>query len=142
MGVMDSDTLSIGELADAAGLSRRAVRFYVQQKLIDPPEGLGRGNHYGKSHLSQLQRIAELQSMGHSLDEIRQILAGAAVQPPDAPRRRPRARVEAELWSRMKIGPGIELSFDATAYSPSAQELLELRDVIRKRFGVDIESET
>jgi hypothetical protein len=30
--------MSIGELADAAGLSRRAIRFYVQQGLLPAPE--------------------------------------------------------------------------------------------------------
>jgi hypothetical protein len=37
---------SIGELADATGVSRRTVRFYVQRGLIDPPVGLGRASHY------------------------------------------------------------------------------------------------
>ncbi|MEY4233738.1 MAG: hypothetical protein RL635_705, partial [Chloroflexota bacterium] len=34
--------MSIAQIAEAVGLTRRAIRFYVQQRLIDPPVGLGR----------------------------------------------------------------------------------------------------
>jgi DNA-binding transcriptional MerR regulator len=136
MTVMESDSLSIGELADAAGLSRRAVRFYVQQKLLSAPAGVGRGRHYGREHLNQLRRIGELQSAGHSLDEIRQIFEGQHIEP--TPRRRVvRPLVLAELWTRLSVGEGIELHFDASRYSLPAQDLAEMRDTIRQAFGLD-----
>jgi len=131
---MENAALSIGELADAAGLSRRAVRFYVQQKLLDPPTGVGRGRHYGREHLNQLRRIAALQSAGHSLDEIRQVFDGQNVEP-SAARRRVRPLVSTELWTRLSIADGIELNFDARRFSPSAEDLAELRDQIRRVFG-------
>jgi DNA-binding transcriptional MerR regulator len=130
---MESEMLSIGELADAAGLSRRAVRFYVQQKLLDPPAGVGRGRHYGREHLNQLKRIATLQSSGHSLEEIRQIFDGQSVEPATA-RRRIKPLVSTELWTRLSIADGIELNFDARRFSPSAEDLSELRDEIRRVF--------
>ena len=68
--------IGINELAAASGLTRRAIRFYVQQKLLSPPTGLGRSSQYDTSHLDRLRRIAELQQSGHSLDAIRQILNG------------------------------------------------------------------
>src|SRR5688500_10841057 len=80
---MESGELSISELADAAGLSRRAIRFYVQQKLLPTPLGRGRGKHYDASHLQRLKRIAELQAAGHSLDAIRRILEGGAANVAD-----------------------------------------------------------
>src|SRR5438874_11119936 len=132
---MNPDALSIGELADAAGLSRRAVRFYVQQKLLEPPAGVGRGRHYGREHLNQLRRIAELQSAGHSLDEIRQIFDGQRVTPL-APRRRVRPLVVSELWTRVRIADGVELHFDARKFSPGAEELGDLRDSIRRTFEI------
>jgi DNA-binding transcriptional MerR regulator len=128
--------LSIGELADAAGVSRRAVRFYVQQRLIAPPAGVGRGRHYGTEHLNQLRRIHELQTRGHSLEEIRQILRGQEVAPPE-PRRRPRALLAAELWARVRVAEGIELNFDARKFSPVAEDLAALRDAIRRTFGIE-----
>jgi len=71
--------MSIEELADAAGLTRRGVRFYVQSGLLPAPLGVGRGRHYDASHLERLRRVRELQAQGHSLEEIRQILAGKRV---------------------------------------------------------------
>src|SRR3954449_10380202 len=105
---MESSEMSIGELADAAGLSRRAIRFYVQQGLLPTPTGRGRGRHYDGTHLLALGRIAELQAAGHSLDAIRMILKGQPAPAPAAspapgrngqPKRRP--ALAAELWTRL-----------------------------------------
>ena len=75
---MDADRLSIDELADAAALTRRGIRFYVQQRLIPAPHGVGRGKHYDASHLERLRQIRELQNAGNSLEEILRILEGQA----------------------------------------------------------------
>lgn len=61
---------SIGALADAAGVSRRTVHFYVQRGVIDPPLGRGRGCHYDARHLAQIRRVRELQRRGVPLAEI------------------------------------------------------------------------
>ena len=45
-------TFSIGSLAEAAGVSRRTVRFYVQGELLEPPIGPGRGAHHTEAHAS------------------------------------------------------------------------------------------
>ena len=140
---MESGELSIGELADAANLSRRAVRFYVQQKLLPTPLGRGRGRHYDRSHLDRLRRIAELQSAGHSLDAIRQILDGKPVaaaalksesdngaRPPT----KPKPALSAELWTRLRLTDGVELSFDSTKHQPDVHDLLALRDAARDLF--------
>src|SRR3954452_11432244 len=118
---MESGELSIGELADAANLSRRAVRFYVQQKLLPTPLGRGRGRHYDRSHLDRLRQIAELQSAGHSLDAIRQILDGkpapSALKAESDNGARPvrsKPALSAELWTRIRLMDGVELSFDST----------------------------
>ena len=52
---VQEDRLSIDELADAAGLTRRGIRFYVQQRLLPTPHGVGRGKHYDASHLARLR---------------------------------------------------------------------------------------
>jgi DNA-binding transcriptional MerR regulator len=135
----ESNAFKIDDLASMTGLSRRAVRFYVQQKLLDPPSSLGRGSHYRQAHLEQLRRINELQSAGHSLDEIRQILRGGGASEnakPQAVRRRIRPLVSAQLWTRVLVADGIELSFDARRFSPRAEHLAQLADSIRKTFGL------
>jgi hypothetical protein len=58
----------IGDLADLASVSRRTVRYYVQEGLLPAPFGVGRGNHYGREHLDQLLRVKALQEPGpHSV---------------------------------------------------------------------------
>jgi DNA-binding transcriptional MerR regulator len=145
--VHDDDRLSIDELADAAGLTRRGIRFYVQQRLLPAPHGVGRGKHYDRSHLERLRQIRELQAAGHSLDEIRHLLAGGALSPangsgttatapPVASQRRAAARpaLRAELWRRLRVRDGVELSFDAGRFNPTVEQLVALRDALATVF--------
>ncbi len=74
-------TYSIGELAEAGGVSRWTVRFYVQRKLIPPPDGLGRGARYSAAHLDRLLQIKAWQEQGVPLDEI----LGRLGAPPETP---------------------------------------------------------
>lgn len=140
---MQPAEMSIGELADAAGLSRRAIRFYVQQGLIPTPLGRGRGRHYDASHLEQLRRIGELQSAGHSLAAIRQIIAGRGVSDsappaplpaPAAARKSARPAFAAELWTRLRLMEGVELHFDAARFNPPVERLIALREAVRAAF--------
>lgn len=59
------------QLAQLAGVPLRTVRYYIQEKLIDEPIGLGRGSHFDDKHLGQLRRIKLLQAGGFDLAEIR-----------------------------------------------------------------------
>jgi DNA-binding transcriptional MerR regulator len=130
-----ADRWNIQELADGAGLSRRAVRFYVQQGLLPPPVGLGRGAHYEPAHLDRLKRIIKLQAAGHSLDAVRLILEGKETPPPPPPLecpRRPPAKVTAELWTRLRIGDGVELHFDATRHNPDVEQLIKVRQAVQR----------
>jgi DNA-binding transcriptional MerR regulator len=138
--------MNLGQLAHAAGLSRRAVRFYIQQKLLPAPHGLGRGHHYDDSHLDRIRHIRQLQLAGHSLDQIRQMLDGGTVPSPDtvAPpaqrrrgpgrRRTPVTVLRADLWRRLRLAEGLELSFDAARFNPSIEELMSLREMIVNVF--------
>ena len=129
---------NIADLADAAGITTRAVRFYVQQRLLSPPRGVGRGDHYDDSHLSALRRISELQQAGHSLAEIRLILEGKATPDPKAPEPppdRPMA-MAAGLYTRLQLAPGIELHFDASRFSPPVEGLMNIRRLVRVVFGI------
>src|SRR6185503_20189512 len=133
-----SEALSIAELADAAGLSRRAIRFYVQQGLLPPPLGGGRGSHYDASHLERLRRIAELQAAGHSLDAIRRIVEGREAPPPvpPLPAGAP-AKWSAELWTRLRIAEGVEVSFDAGRHAIDTEKLAEIRRCVRGILGIE-----
>ncbi len=134
---MSDVRLSIEDLAAATGISRRAVRFYIQRGLLRPPNGRGRGRHYDAEHLEQLNRILQLQAAGHSLEAIRRIQGGAeALIPPPAPShegRPPRARalLTAGLWSRVGLADGVELHVDTAKHNLEAEQLLAIREVVR-----------
>jgi DNA-binding transcriptional MerR regulator len=123
--VADRPPYAIGDLADLGGVSRRTVRYYVQEGLLPPPLGVGRGNHYGTEHLDQLLRVKAMQEAGRTLDEIRialdggQRLAAATgsldVTPP------PRT-----LWRRVALAPGVELHVSSDVHLPSPARLQEL----------------
>src|SRR4051812_6541724 len=110
---MSNGEMSLDELADRMGLTRRAVRFYVQRGLLPPPLGLGRGRHYDQRHVEVLRRIQELQSAGHSLDAIGKILAGQEVATLAEEERSPATRsplaasrrsdLAAQLWTRLRL---------------------------------------
>jgi DNA-binding transcriptional MerR regulator len=61
---MSSNRYTAADLAHLAGVSLRTVRFYVQEGLIDAPEGRGRGSHFRERHLHQLRRVRALQAAG------------------------------------------------------------------------------
>lgn len=134
--------MTITELADTAGVSRRAVRFYVARRILDPPEGSGRGGHYTAAHLQQLQRIQELQQAGHTLEAIRQILSGGEVPaPPPRPRQsRSRTGFQTRLYTRLPLAPGLELHFDVARHQLTAEQILALRegvqDILARHSGL------
>ncbi|MCX5731617.1 MAG: MerR family transcriptional regulator [Deltaproteobacteria bacterium] len=69
----DSD-LTIDDLATAAGLPSRTIRFYQTQGLLPRPEMRGRVAHYGPPHVERLRRIAQLQDRGLKIKAIRELL--------------------------------------------------------------------
>ena len=96
----------IEELAELGGVSRRAVRYYVQEGLLPSPLGVGRGRHYGAEHLNRLLQVKEMQEQGLTLAEIEARLAGGAAGAAQAPAAvAPRPRRSA--WVRLELAPGL-----------------------------------
>ena len=152
---------SIGELAEAADLSRRAVRFYVQRELLPPPRGLGRGARYGPEHLDRLREIQELQRAGRTLDEIRAMLRDGGnrtgtrpTDPENAPPRvspietsagpatngePPAALPATDTWVRIPLATDVELhvAVDAAAgCTPlDAAQVRAVRDLVRRQLA-------
>ena len=60
----------LDELAAAAGVSARTVRYYVQRGLLPAPVFRGRDTVYSDAHLIRLQAIRRLQDRFLPLDEI------------------------------------------------------------------------
>ncbi|MFF4524158.1 MerR family transcriptional regulator [Streptomyces bluensis] len=61
------------ELAEAAGITVRTVRFYRERKLIPPPRREGRIAWYDDTHLTRLRTIAALLERGHTLSGIAEL---------------------------------------------------------------------
>jgi DNA-binding transcriptional MerR regulator len=122
--------LSVGELAELGGVTRRTVRYYVQEGLIPAPLGVGRGDHYSEQHLDRLLRVKEMQEEGLPLGEIRERLTGAGSRVEDPPGR-PLPRF---LWTRIPVLPGLEIHVSHDLKLPTPRKLQEIVELCRRRF--------
>jgi len=66
---------TIDELAAAAKLPSRTIRFYQSRGALMAPEIRGRVAYYGPSHVERLKLIAQLQDRGLRIDAIRDLVA-------------------------------------------------------------------
>jgi len=134
----DGRRFAIGDLAELGGVSRRTVRYYVQEQLLPAPFGVGRGDHYGQVHLDRLLQVKALQEAGRSLDEIRLALrqtsperkAPAAVASVEANGEQPLRT----LWRRLVLADGVELHVGGNVRLPSPARLTELVAWCRANF--------
>jgi len=129
----DEARYGIEELAVLGGVTRRTVRYYVQEGLLQAPFGVGRGRHYGTEHLARLQAVKALQERGLSLDEVRAEVA--------RPARRARAAAAASApeavapapWRRIELVPGVELHVRGDRRLPPAERLRELAEWFERK---------
>ena len=136
MSVMADETrYGIEELAALGGVTRRTVRYYVQQELLPAPLGVGRGRHYGPQHLAQLQAVKALQEQGLSLDEVRQELArGTGRWRAAKAASLPEPSVARTAWTRLEIVPGVELHVSGQRRLPPPGRLRELAEWCERHF--------
>ena len=81
---MAQGILHLYELATAAGVSARTVRYYISRGLLPGPVAMGSKAHYGQAHLDILKRIVQAQAEGRTLDQIRQSFAGGGYSVPSS----------------------------------------------------------
>jgi DNA-binding transcriptional MerR regulator len=126
---MDAPRYGIEDLANLGGVSRRTVRYYVQEGLLPAPLGVGRGRHYGPRHLERLLEVKAMQEAGRSLDEIRRAGPGPRSKPDNV-------TVDAarSLWRRLVLAPGVELHVATDVTLPSPTKLQELTGWCRTHF--------
>jgi MerR family copper efflux transcriptional regulator len=68
--------MRIGELAEQAGISTKAIRYYEQIGILTPPARTPSGyRSYDQTALGQLGFVRAAQALGLTLGEIRQIIA-------------------------------------------------------------------
>jgi DNA-binding transcriptional MerR regulator len=74
-GAPVSGEYRIGELAQAAGITVRTLRYYQERKLLPPPRREGRIAWYSQAHLSRLRIISQLLERGHTLGGTAELLS-------------------------------------------------------------------
>jgi DNA-binding transcriptional MerR regulator len=127
----DDPRYAIGDLADLGGVSRRTVRYYVQEGLLPEPYGVGRGNHYGPEHLDHLLKVKSLQEAGRTLEDIRRALNHTG---PSTGQTEAASSIERTVWRRITLAPGVELNVAGDVRLPSPGKLTELAAWCRVHF--------
>jgi DNA-binding transcriptional MerR regulator len=106
------DAFKLEELARAADVAPRTIRYYVQRGLLPAPEFRGKDTTYGAEHLRRLRAIKRMQEARVPLEEIAARLgAGREDAPPPAAREvaAPSVPIQGERWARLPIAPGLDL---------------------------------
>lgn len=116
---------TLSEVCEMTNVSRRNVRFYIQEGLVDRPNGAGRGAWYGRDHLIQLMVIGHWQGEGLSLQRIRELLQGKDPKSLPPPRDNTGG---IEVWSHMHLKDGIELHIQPGKAGLSPEQLRMLRE--------------
>ncbi len=133
---MEQASYSLKELCQLAGVSERTVRFYIVQRLLDPPIGPKSQSRYTQEHLLRLQINRRLKDMYWPLREIKKVLIGksqAELQalaqtiglPPTQPDRKEQnimPTMETVLLPAILLGQSEEMSL---SFSPAAR--IEMR---------------
>ena len=102
---MKKKQYTIQELSEITGYSRRTIRYYIQEGLLEPPAGRGRGGFYYDSHMHKLSEIKALQDKGLRLATITEVikrpetLEREVLSPPD----------QRQVWIRVPITDGVEI---------------------------------
>lgn len=73
---MDENTgITIGALADTAGVNVETIRFYQRKRLMPEPEKpYGSIRRYGDAELARVRFIKSAQRLGFSLEEVGDLL--------------------------------------------------------------------
>lgn len=102
------ETFTLEELCALTDFPKRTIRYYIQQGLVEKPEGSTRGSRYLQSHLEQLLLIRKWQKAGLNLERIRELLRDDGEMPP-LPRPKPG---DIHVESHMFLAEGITLCID------------------------------
>jgi DNA-binding transcriptional MerR regulator len=119
----------IEEISILTGFSRRTIRYYVQENIIGPPSGRGRGGFYCESHLSDLLKIRSLQEKGLTLSFIKNVLKGTEEVVKENYRIYAR-----DLRVRYKIVPGLEINISRSLEEKKSKKIQEIIRLIKSNF--------
>ena len=133
--------LSISDLTERTGLTRRTIRYYIQRGLVDQPNGVKRGAWYTQRHLQQLLAIKYLQDGNLTLEEIGRRVRQAQDEPAgQVLARQAIAFADMEVVTpprageTVKVAEGIDLVVDASLSELGPAELRRFVSEIRRLY--------
>ena len=115
---MNENKYTIDDLAELTGFQRRTIRYYVQEGLIDPPAGRGRGGFYYDNHLEKLRLIKVYQEKGIRTSAIAALLKKEE--------RKTEAINSRNVMIRYEVAPGIELNVSREREISEPTTILEI----------------
>jgi DNA-binding transcriptional MerR regulator len=101
---------ALADLCVHADLPVRTLRYYVQNGLVDRPEGETRAARYGAKHLEQVLLVKKWTSAGVSLERIKALLHGE--EPAVPPRAKKPGSIE--VCSHLHVADGLEMVIEPT----------------------------
>ena len=125
---------SLDELCSLTDTSKRTVRFYMQEGLVDRSEGQRKGAYYLERHLMQLLEIKKWQKAGLSLERIKQIIRDEKdneLIPPIQPQQ----PGSLEVWSHINIADGIQLQIEPRRSGLSPEQIRTLLKSVTKELN-------
>ena len=136
------DSVRIKEICEKSGLTDRTVRYYIEEKLLDPyytENYLGRKSFdFSEDDLARLKDIATLRSFGFSVEEIREMLfeQNNFTEIINNVKKRTRESLD-QSTLRLDALSGID-SESATSVSELAEKLSEKQDMNAKGENVKV----
>jgi DNA-binding transcriptional MerR regulator len=115
--------MRIGELANTAGITTKALRYYEERGLLDAPRRTNGYREYDESHLRVVREIQALREIGFALEDTRPFIEclrsgheeGDACPDSMAVYRRKIAEVEAYLRQLTAVRDELRAKLDAAA---------------------------
>lgn len=119
---MEEKTYTIQQLSELTDFPRRTIRYYIQEGILAPPAGRGRGGFYYDSHLYTLSKIKTLQEQGMNLSAIIRVLKQ------DKPTS---ISVSGETWTRCRITNKLEFHVRNDTDNLNQREISKITDFIQ-----------
>ena len=112
---------TLNELCVLADLPVRTLRYYVQNGLVDRPDGETRAARYGARHLEQVLLIKKWTAAGVSLERVRELLRG---EEPGIPATSKKAG-SIEVCSHLSVADGLEVVIEPTRAGLTPEQVRE-----------------
>jgi DNA-binding transcriptional MerR regulator len=112
-------SFTLNELCVLADLPVRTLRYYVQNGLVDRPNGETRAARYATRHLEQVLLIKKWTTAGVSLERVRQLLRGEEAPIPAQPKK----AGSIEVCSHLCVTDGLEVVIEPSRAGLSPEQV-------------------